>query len=188
MFRIIKIDAFTVVLPLTAPVRLSTITIPACDNLIVRISDDSGCVGWGEASSAPMMTGETSPGMVAAVRYMRHKLEKYEIEEAAALPDLIEPLMYGNHAAKSAIDMALLDLIGQHRKMPLYEILGGRQRERAAMIWRVSGAPDEIETAFQLPTSLARHESFVIPCLAPNRKFEVLDALLSAWTWCMVRS
>ena len=147
MFRISKIDAFTVVLPLTTPVKLSTITIPACDNLLVRISDDSGRVGWGEASSAPMMTGETSPGMVAAVRFMKQRLEGCEINEAAALPELIEPLMHGNQAAKSAIDMALLDLIGQHQQKPLYEVLGGRQRERAAMIWRISGAPGEIKTA-----------------------------------------
>lgn len=147
MFRIAKIDAFAVVLPLTTPVKLSTITIPHCDNLIVRITDDSGRVGWGEASSAPMMTGETSEGMVAAVRFMAQKLAGREIVEAAALPGLIEPLMYGNSAAKSGIDMALLDLIGQHRKEPLYEVLGGRKRERAAMIWRVAGSPSEIETA-----------------------------------------
>jgi muconate cycloisomerase len=147
MFRISKIDAFAVVLPLTTPIKLATITIPHCDNLIVRITDDRGRVGWGEASSAPMMTGETSEGMVAAVRFMAPRLEGREIEDAAALPELLDPLMYGNHAAKSAIDMALLDLIGQHRQQPLYEILGGRKRDRAAMIWRISGAPDEIETA-----------------------------------------
>lgn len=147
MFRISKIDAFAVVLPLTSPVKLSTITIPSCDNLIVRITDDSGRVGWGEASSAPMMTGETSQGMVAAVRFMAQRLEGREVVEATALPDLIEPLIYGNHAAKSALDMALLDLIGQHQDKPLHEILGGRIRDRVAMIWRISGASDEIATA-----------------------------------------
>ena len=85
MFRIAEIDAFAVVLPLTTPVKLSTITIAACDNLIVRISDDGGRVGWGEASAAPMMTGETSPGMVAAVRFMAGRLEGREIVDAAAL-------------------------------------------------------------------------------------------------------
>ena len=86
MFRISKIDAFAVVLPLTTPVKLATITIPHCDNLIVRITDDRGSVGWGEASSAPMMTGETSEGMVAAVRFMAPRLVGREIEDAAALP------------------------------------------------------------------------------------------------------
>ena len=147
MFRISTIEAFAVVLPLTTPVRLSTITIAACDNLIVRITDDRGRVGWGEASSAPMMTGETSPGMVAAVRFMAMRLKGREIIDAATLPDIVEPLMYGNQAAKSAIDMALLDLIGQHRQMPLYEVLGGRQRDKVAMIWRISGASDEMDTA-----------------------------------------
>lgn len=156
MFRISTIDAFAVVLPLTAPVKLSTITIAACDNLIVRIADDKGRIGWGEASSAPMMTGETAPGMVAAVRFMAGRLAGREIVDAATLPELIEPLIYGNHAAKSAIDMALLDLLGQHRKIPLYELLGGRQRGKVAMIWRISGAADEIDTARR-----RRQEGFV---------------------------
>ncbi len=147
MFRISKVDAFAVVLPLTAPIKLSTITIPHTDNLIVRIEDESGRVGWGEASSAPMMTGETSPGMVAAVRFITERLEGRTVEDASALPDLIEPLMYGNYAAKSAVDMALLDLIGQCLNLPIHEVLGGRQRDNVAMIWRISGAPDEIDVA-----------------------------------------
>lgn len=147
MFRISKIDAFAVSLPLTAPIKLSTITIPHTDNLIVRIADNRGRIGWGEASSAPMMTGETSPGMVAAARFLAGKLEGVAIEDATALPELIDPLMVGNHSAKSAIDMALLDLVGQHQNVPLHQVLGGRKRDKVAMIWRISGAPDEIETA-----------------------------------------
>lgn len=149
MFRIAKIDAFAVALPLTAPIKLSTITIPHTDNLIVRAVDDRGRVGWGEASAAPMMTGETAPGMLAAVRFVADRLEGLAVEDATALPDLIEPQMVGNHAAKSAIDMALLDLIGQHRNAPLCDVLGGRKRDKVAMIWRISGAPDEIGTARQ---------------------------------------
>jgi muconate cycloisomerase len=117
--------------PLATPAKLAGITIAASDNLIVRIADDRGRIGWGEASSAPTMTGETSEGMVAAVCFMTGKLDGREIADATALPELIEPLMYGNNAAKSAIDMALLDLIGQHRQVPLYELLGGRRRDRA---------------------------------------------------------
>lgn len=147
MFRIKNIDALTIAVPMTTPIRMSTGTITASDNLIVRVDDTAGHVGWGEAASAPMMTGETSPGMVAAVRFMAGRLEGREVEEAIAIRDLVGGAMHGNNAAKSALDMALLDLTGQHLGMPLYDILGGRQRPRAAMIWRISGAADEMETA-----------------------------------------
>jgi muconate cycloisomerase len=81
---------------------------------------------------------------------MASRLEGREIVDASALPDLLDPLMYGNLAAKSAIDVALLDLIGQHQKKPIYELLGGRKRERAAMIWQLSGAADEADVARKL--------------------------------------
>jgi muconate cycloisomerase len=115
----------------------------------VRITDDRGRVGWGEAPAAPTISGETTPGMIAAARFMTPFLEGAEVMDQAMLPGLIEPLMYGNHAAKSAIDIALMDLIGKHRGEPLFEMLGGRQRDRAAMIWLVAGTPDEMQLARQ---------------------------------------
>ncbi|NND49906.1 MAG: hypothetical protein HKN60_06620 [Rhizobiales bacterium] len=147
MFRIARIEPMVIAVPMVTPIRMSTGTITKSDNLIVRITDGQGRTGWGEAASAAMMTGETSPGMVAAVRFMAERLEGREVTGAEAIADLIEAAMHANHAAKSAIDTGLLDLAGQHLGLPLHEVLGGKKRERAAMIWRISGAPDEIETA-----------------------------------------
>jgi muconate cycloisomerase len=147
MFRIARIDAFAVAVPLTTPIKMSGITIAACDNLIVKITDSGGRVGWGEASSAPTMTGETVEGQVAAVRFMASRLIGTEVEDASGLRDLVEPLMYGNHGAKSALDGALHDLVGQHLNQPMYELLGGKKRDRAPMFWMVAGGPDEMQIA-----------------------------------------
>ena len=49
--------------------------------------------------------------------------------------------------------MALLDLIGQHQDKPLYDVFGGRKRDRVAMIWRLAGATDEI--GIPLPSPMA---------------------------------
>ena len=38
------------------------------ENLLVRIEAADGTVGWGEAASAPTMTGDTQGGLIAAVR------------------------------------------------------------------------------------------------------------------------
>jgi muconate cycloisomerase len=156
MFGIKRIDALRIAVPMATPIRMSTGTITASDNLIVRVADGQGRTGWGEAASAPMMTGETSAGMVAAVRFMAARLEGREIPDPGAIGDILAGAMHANHAAKSALDTALLDLAGQHLGLPLHELLGGRKRTRAAMIWRISGAPDEIETARR-----RREEGFV---------------------------
>jgi muconate cycloisomerase len=147
MFRIADIDAFAVAVPLKTPIKMAGITIDTCDNLIVKVTDSDGNVGWGEGSSAPTMTGETVEGMIAAVKFMTPRLKGVEVEDASQLRNLVEPTMYGNHGAKSAIDGALYDLIGQHLGKPMYELLGGRTRERAPMFWMIAGGPDEMQLA-----------------------------------------
>ena len=47
---------------------MSGVTIAHAENLLVRIEAADGTVGWGEAASAPTMTGDTQGGLVAAVR------------------------------------------------------------------------------------------------------------------------
>src|SRR5947209_5823963 len=63
-----RIDAIAVALPLKAPMKMAGITITKAENLLVRIESTDRMVGWGEAPSAPTMTGDTLGGLVAAVR------------------------------------------------------------------------------------------------------------------------
>jgi hypothetical protein len=51
-----RVDAIPVALPLTAPMKMSGVTIATAENLLVRIEGADGRVGWGEAASAPTMT------------------------------------------------------------------------------------------------------------------------------------
>ena len=113
----------------------------------VLVTDTEGNVGWGEASSAPTMTGETVEGLVAATNFMAQRLEGTEIQDQNQLVTTIEPLMVANHSAKSAIDGALYDLIGKHTNKPMYELLGGKKRDQAPMFWMIAGSKDEMELA-----------------------------------------
>ena len=63
-----RVDAIPVALPLKTPMKMSAETITAAQNLLVRVEAADGSVGWGEAASAPTMTGDTLGGLVAAVR------------------------------------------------------------------------------------------------------------------------
>ena len=60
-----RIDAIAVALPLKSPMKMAGITITRAENLIVRVESTDGGVGWGEAPSAPTMTGDTLGGLVA---------------------------------------------------------------------------------------------------------------------------
>jgi muconate cycloisomerase len=136
--RIRSVTPLAISLPLAKPLKLSDGTISTADNLLVRVEDTDGNVGWGEAASAPTMTGETPESMVAAVNYMRPQLAGAEVENVAAFGSELDKLMYGNSGAKSAIDMALYDLAGKRMRCPVAELLGGVVRREFPVLWMLA--------------------------------------------------
>src|SRR5215218_2742486 len=104
-----RVDAIPVALPLKKPMKMAGVTITHADNLLVRIEAAGGLVGWGEAASAPTMTGDTLGGLVAAVR--DHLAPILIGQNAWARPTLSSALrrtLIGNPGAHSAVEMALL--------------------------------------------------------------------------------
>lgn len=139
-----------IAVPLARPVRMSGEEVATAENLVVRVVDDQGHDGWGEAASAPMMTGETGPGLLAAARFIGPRLVGQEVAVGDATART-EPLMFHNHGAKAAVRMALLDLLARREGRPLCDLLGGRRRDRAAGLVLLSGrGAAEIEDARRL--------------------------------------
>ena len=93
---------------------MSGITIAKAENVLVRIEATDGNVGWGEAASAPTMTGDTLGGLVAAVRdHLAPMLIGQDAFAHIALVSALRRALVGNTGAHSAVEMALLDLIGR---------------------------------------------------------------------------
>lgn len=128
--RIKRIQAIAISLPLIKPVKMSFEEVRNAENVLARIETSDGIVGWGEAASAPTMTGETPASMVAAVRYLADKLVGMPADDIAAAMHRAGQYLYGNNGAKAAIEMALLDALGKARGKPVYELLGGARRQR----------------------------------------------------------
>ena len=103
-----RIEAIPVALPLKAPMKMAGITITKAENLMVRVESTDGDVGWGEAPSAPTMTGDTLGSLVAAVRDHLAPLLIGKDATADHRPMLQRGLV-GNTGAHSAVEMALLD-------------------------------------------------------------------------------
>jgi len=104
------------------------------DNVLVRIETDNGLVGWGEAASAPVMTGDTLESIVSAVHYLAPALLGREGADIAGALAAMENRMYGNHGAKAAIEIALHDLAGRAMGKPVHALLGDRNRGRVALL------------------------------------------------------
>jgi L-alanine-DL-glutamate epimerase-like enolase superfamily enzyme len=142
-----RVDAIPVALPLRAPMQMSGVTITKAENLLVRI-EANGAVGWGEAASAPTMTGDTLGGLVAAVR--DHLAPLLIGRDALECPVLVAALcraLIGNTGAHSAVEMALLDLAGRAMDTRLIDLVGRPLRRKVAPMWLIGNATPEQDIA-----------------------------------------
>jgi len=143
-----RVDAIPVALPLKKPVAMSGITVGVAQNLLVRIEADDGTVGWGEAASAPTMTGDTLGGLVAAVRdHLAPLLIGQNAWTRPALLTRLRRALIGNTGAHSAVEMALLDLAGHAAGLRLTDLVGGAVRREVSPMWLVGNETAEQDIA-----------------------------------------
>jgi len=132
--KIKSIEPIAVSLPMLKPVIMAGEEVRRADNVLVRIEADNGLVGWGEAASAPVMTGDTLESIVAGVHYLEPALRGREPADIAGALAAMDGRMYGNHGAKAAIEIALHDLAGRATGKPVHALLGEKKRSRLPLL------------------------------------------------------
>jgi L-alanine-DL-glutamate epimerase-like enolase superfamily enzyme len=137
--KIKSIEPIAVSLPMLKPVIMAGEEVRRADNVLVRIETDDGFVGWGEAASAPVMTGDTLESIVSAVHYLEPTLRGRESADIAGALIAMDGRMYGNHGAKAAIEIALHDLTGRVSGKPVHALLGDKLRSRMALLGVIGG-------------------------------------------------
>src|SRR5665647_2393352 len=120
--KIRSIEPIAISLPMLKPVIMAGEVVSRADNVLVRIEADNGMVGWGEAASAPVMTGDTLESLVSAVHYLDPVLRGRDPADIAGALVAMDGRMYGNHGAKAAIEIALHDLTGKALGLSLIHI------------------------------------------------------------------
>src|SRR5215470_9642953 len=136
--RIKRVEPIAVSFSMKKPVFMAGVEIRQADTVLVRVEADDGTVGWGEAASAPTMTGETVESMMAAVAYLTPAVEGRPAEDIAGTVTAMAARMYANNAAKAAIEMAIHDLVGRATGQPVYALLRSKQRSRMALLGVIS--------------------------------------------------
>ncbi len=128
--RITKLDSFLLSYPLADPVKMAYYgghrTILKRDAMLIRVETDTGLVGW-----APGQASEKSRDLIRDV--VAPFLIGRHLADADALR--VQFLRSGMHNADAlraycSVEIALYDVIGKHRKLPVSELLGGRVRDR----------------------------------------------------------
>lgn len=156
-----SIEPIAVRLPMKKPVIMAGEEVRAADNVLVRIVAGEH-VGWGEAASAPTMTGETVASMVEAVRIMAAALSGRDAGDLAGARAAIDGKLYGNNAAKAAIEIALLDLNGRAGQQPVHALLGQKRRPRVAFLGVIGGEDYDSNLADAAAKKAAGYTAFKI--------------------------
>lgn len=137
--HITSITPLPVSLPMKKPVVMAGEEVRRADNVLVRVETTEGAVGWGEAASAPVMTGETLESIVAAIHHLAPALDGRDARDVGGALTAMDGRLYGNHGAKAAIEIALHDLAAQAVRCPVHALLGNKRRARMPLLGVVGG-------------------------------------------------
>ena len=74
MFKISEISCINIGLPLIETIHMSNVTITKSNSIIIKIRNNYGQIGWGEAAASLSMTGESANSMIAAINYIKEKI------------------------------------------------------------------------------------------------------------------
>ena len=128
--------------------------IARVETVIVRVKTDSSVVGFGEAGSIASYLNQTMGGLLdwlqayAAALVGADALNLNEINRR--LDKVSGEFAPGCHPARAAIDMAIHDIIGKARGVPVYEVLGGAYRTELELLTNLyEETPEEKAAAAQ---------------------------------------
>ena len=151
--KITGVELFHVSIPFVTPYALSKVygTPTHAHAIILKLHTDEGIVGLGEADPMNPFTYET-PASVMVV--MRDVISSHIIgQDPMQIPVLeskLDRVVLGNLTARGAVNMALHDIVGKARNIPVHTLLGGCSHVRLPILGAIgSGTPEEDTAAIQ---------------------------------------
>ena len=123
--KIQRAEIYPLSIPLIEPIKMSREMIVDAKTVLLCLTDEQGRQGWGEASVAPLMTGETLDSLVGSIKYLVEKSLQVDWENPNRFAEIFNGFLYLNASAKSCLEIALLDLYTQDASIPLWRYLRG---------------------------------------------------------------
>ena len=143
------------------------------ENVFVKVTTDEGIVGWGEATAHPV-TSETQAGIVSTVQLFGRTIVGRDPFQIGAIHAALDNLfLQANAGARSAIDIALHDIMGKATGQPIYNLLGGAYQKTFGQLATMPRAE---------PKQMAEHAQMLLErgytCFEPKMTghLESLDA------------
>ena len=117
-------------MPLTTPFKTALRTVENVEDIVVKITADTGETGFGEAPPTAVITGDTKGSIICAIRdFIRPAILGMDIENIDEIMERLNACIQKNTSAKACVDMAVYDLYGKRFHAPLYQLLGGYRKK-----------------------------------------------------------
>jgi L-alanine-DL-glutamate epimerase-like enolase superfamily enzyme len=144
--KIIRLESFPVSVPYSQVERSARVQRGGVSDVVVKLTTDSGLVGWGEScSGADTASIERAVNAMASFVIGRDPWETEAIARDVYRLGLWDYRLQTGNFAFAGIDMALWDLCGKACGQPLYRLFGGALRpEVEYFFYLAAGAPDEL--------------------------------------------
>jgi L-alanine-DL-glutamate epimerase-like enolase superfamily enzyme len=194
--HIVRVESFLLSYPFPEPKRLSYFggerTILKRDAMLVRVEADSGLVGYGPGQASEK-----------AQRAIQTTVASFLQGRALADPDALRVQFLLEHGGDSelvkiysGVELALYDLAGKAKGLPVSELLGGRVRDRIRLYGSAGMymPPEDYAAEAAGIASLGFSAYKMRPALGPEKDLETarlmrqavgpgVDLMVDAHTW-----
>ncbi|WP_206076873.1 muconate cycloisomerase family protein [Massilia horti] len=150
--QIVSVETIIVDLPTVRPHKLAMATINSQGLVIVRVRDEQGNEGLGEASVIPHYGSETVEAIKVVIdQYLAPAVIGLNPGELEILHEKMNACLKENHYPKAALEMACVDLAARRLGVPASALFGGAVRDRLQVLLVLGNgdAPRDIELAEQ---------------------------------------
>ncbi|MDM8533502.1 enolase C-terminal domain-like protein [Clostridiaceae bacterium HSG29] len=144
--KIQKIDVFHLKIKLAKPYKLSKLygTLEDTEPIVVKITTDTGIVGFGETDPMGLFTGETAETVIEVIKkYIGPAVIGADPLNIATIHKLMDGKIKDMHVAKAAIDIAVYDIIGKHLGVSVSNLLGGTLTKSLPIMGSIGGGTPE---------------------------------------------
>lgn len=163
-FLIERIEARILDIPTIRPHKLSFGAISRQSPVIVQLWLSNGATGFGEAATIGGPSwNEESPESIhhAVTNHLAPALVGQDGARFEACLARMDLACKGNAFAKSAVEIALLDAVARALGLPVWQLLGGKQRDSLPLAWTLASGDIERDLAeAQLRLEQKRHRIF----------------------------
>ena len=143
MTRIAQVSTTRLSTPLHTPFVTALRRTTTTDTVVVRVTDDDGLTGWGEAPQVWQVTGESLAGAEACLMGpLASVVTGRDVDDLAATCRAVAGAVAANQGAKAALDVALHDLAARRRGVSLPVFLGAATHRVGTDVTLAAGEAD----------------------------------------------